>query len=313
MFPGAPAGLAPGNTRDMILSLSGSVVNGTAYITLVPWDYYRERYWAIFVNGKWIGVNYYVGPTEDIKVAIPLEPGTTIGSVWACEVGQWDSFDSGIIPSQEAEADDSLSARRLLMTWVASYMHSTITGDTQLSSVVVTGARRGRNVQSDPDLPQRGTLTYSILANLPAANDRLVRWYSGDVLVAEGLRNGDGALVCSEVNGSGLSIACTVTYTAALKPGTSLLALMWPKSYQIHYSTSALAYPRTPEDTVQDDGNDEYFYRSAIVVAGVYNYNALQVDDEGHVQTAISAPSDSPKTINAAPTSPTITSVALEV
>lgn len=307
MSPGSPAGCAAGSVLDMIRSVTAVVMGGGVRIKIDVWEPYRERFFAIFVNGIWTGQNLYAPVSGIIEANLPVTPAADVGSIWIEEVGQWDSFDTvDSIPRGQAEIDEASSANRLLFLWNATYKLSTVTGDSQLSSIVITGARRGRNVANVPDLPQRGRLSYSITS---VSTVYIVRWWADDRLVAEGSRDGIGAITCSERNSSGLSVTADLTYSADVKVGTAFIDVKWPKSYQIHYSTSSLSYPRTPEATKNDDGTETYEQPTAALAAGSYNYNVIPVDDEGDEQSAPSAPSDSPLTIVAPPAAPTITSV----
>lgn len=297
---------SPGDIRDQILSTRAEVIDGVIFLRFDP-GYYRDKYYAVFVNGVYVGQNVYAPMLGMVEAAYPIGPGTTVGSIYIEDAGEWSAFD-GFVPTPLVEELEASSARRLRMSWSASYSASTVRGDSQLSSITITGAKRGVNVAANPLRKTRGTLTYSIKA---VGADRIVRWYAENKMVAEGSRTGNGAVTCSAVNDSGLSVACTLTYTADLAPGTAEIELRWPKEYQIHYSTSALSYPRTPEDTVEDNGGSEFFYQTPVLDAGSYNYNVVSVDDEGDEQASPSAPADSPKTVNGAPAAPTITSVAV--
>jgi hypothetical protein len=284
--------------------LSGAYVGGQAICTLKPSDWYRERFWAFFIGGKWTGRNYYIPASGDLTLALPIDPNTSVATVWACECGEWDSFEGDSIPNSEALFEEANDADTLVIRWASSYSVTSPVNDSQLSNIAITGARRGRNVAPVPYLPTRGALTYGI--ELTGGFAYIVRWYAGTLLVAEGYSDNDATatVTCSERNGSGLTVTCDLNYSADLKPGASIVHVKWPKSYQIHYSTSSLSYPRTPEATVQDNGNDEYFYRAAGLTVGNYNYNVLQVDDEGNAQTSITAPSDSPQSITPGPIAP---------
>lgn len=314
MFPGCPPGCAPGDTRDMILELSGAFVGGQAICILTPNDWYRERWWTFFIGGKWCGKNYYLAASGNLEIALPLDSVSDIASIWPIEVGPWDNFGPDDIPDAEALFEEANDADVFVIKIKANYQLTTVKGDSQLSSIVVAGARRGRNVEDVPYFKQRGRLRYSITTY--GASVAMLRWYAGDRLVAEGSVGivGPTTFSCTEKNGSGLTISGNFTYTAdvKLRSGSdgAFLDLKWPKSFPIHYSTGALIYPRTPEAIIYDNGNDEYFYlvRTSLP-AGSYNYNVLQVDDEGDEQTSIAAPSDSPKVITPGPIGPTIVSV----
>lgn len=298
----------------MILELSGAFVGGQAICKLTPNDWYRERWWALFIGGKWIGRNYYLPASGDLDLSLPIDPGTDLAAIWAIEVGDMDSFSPDDIPDAEALMEEGNDADTFIIRIKASYQLTAVKGDTQFSNIAITGARRGRNVEEVAYFKQRGRLRYSILTYEPS--NVVIRWYAGDRLVAEGTASnlGPTTFSCTEKNGSGLLITGDFTYSADVKLRTgsdgAFLDLKWPKSFQIHYSTSTLTYPRAPEATLYDNGNDEYFYRiRTSLSAGSYNYNVLQVDDEGDVYTGGGVPSDTPKAITPGPVGPTIVSV----
>ncbi len=284
MRVGGVVSSSPGDPQDQILSVVGDIVGGNVLRLRVDPGRYRSKFYALFVNGTYTGNNYRAPLKGLMTISYPIPSGTVIGSAYVEDAGDAPVF-GDYVPSGPAEDFDADSATRLKMVWTANYSQSTVRGDTQLSSIVITGASRSTNVLVDELLPTRGALTYSI--SNPTGTDYIVRWFAGDRLVAEGSRTGNGAVTCSEMNASGLSVACVLAFTAELKPGTATIELRWPKSYQVHYSTGALVYPRTPEATVADVGSDSYLYLTGILAGGSYNYNILAVDDEGDVQTTI--------------------------
>jgi len=297
MRPGSPVGCVPGHPLDMIRSRRLVVLGGGMRLFLDIWEPYRERYFAIFVNGVWTGINAFAPIVGLIAVQLPTAPGTAINSVYVDEVYQWDDFPD-TIPNGWAEVDDAESANRIRKDWQATYTQSSAVGDSQLSSIVVTGAKRGRNVSPLPEWKQRGRLYYSI-TNL--SGTYVVRWWAGDLLVAEGSRVGSGAVTCSALNNSGLQITCTITYTGEVKAGAAFLELKWPALFQIHYSQNPLSFPRTQEQTRLDNGTDVYTHRTPELAPGTWHYNVLQVGDNGVETYPVTAPSDSPLTIKSPP------------
>jgi hypothetical protein len=139
----------------------------------------------------------------------------------------------------------------------------------------------------------------------------IIRFWAGTQLVAEGSRLANGPVVCTERNGSGLTVTATITASGVLPPNVAFLDVRWPAAYQIHYSQAPLTYPRTPVKVVLDSGLDDgYVFLTPELLPGAWHYNVLHVDDEGDVQTSIAAPADSPVAIRLPPLPPTITGVA---
>jgi len=281
----------------MIRSRRAVVVGGGIRLLIDVWEPYREKYYAIFVNGVWTGINAYAPVVGLIKVQLPTSPGAAINSIYVDEVYEWDDFPN-TIPNGWAEVEDAQSANRIRKEWKATYSQSSVTGDSQITSISISGAKRGRNVSPLPEWRQRGRLYYSI-TNL--SGTYVVRWWAGELLVAEGTRVGNGALTCTAMNSSGVEITCTLTYTAEVKAGAAFLELKWPEQFQIHYSQSALAFPRTPEETRFDNGTDAYVHRTPELAPGTWHYNVLQVGDNGVETYPVTAPADSPLTIKSPP------------
>lgn len=307
MTPGGVTTQAPGDTADMILDFKADAVAGSNLrMKVLPAGLYRGRNYAKYVNGIFTGEVTPAPLLEPFQAISSLTPGTQIGSVFIEDAGDWMDFDDDDDPSGSAELQDELTAQRVLVRWNTSYTQTAVDGDTQLSAITITGAKRGVNVAPDTFRATRGTLSYSITTT---GTTRIVRWWADNTLVAEGSRTGDGVVTCEEINGSGLSIRCTLAYSADLQQGIATIQLRWPASYQIHYSTSALTFPRTPEATIKDNGATGYLYLTPVLAGGTYNYNVLTVDDEG-VKQATSFIVTEPQTLRSAPASPTGLSVS---
>ncbi len=306
MFVGGIIGQACGHSRDMILSFRTEALFGGVKVSITPWDYYRGRWFAIFVNGIWWG-NYYAGLIGDIVFAVMPAPGVGVTSIYAEEVGPWSTFPADKLPQWPAQFEEALTARCLLFRWHGNYKLTPVVGSAQVSITSISGARRGGNVDAVPGISTRGRLSLSVTAS---GSDWIVRFWAGERLVAEGARTGTGALTCAAMNYSGLSVACSLDSTGELKPGIAFVDLRWPKKYQIHYAKTALSFPRQPQDEVFDNGGDSYQYITPELAGGSWNYNVIEVDDDGNLPSGISAPADSPRVLLVAPKSPTITSIS---
>jgi hypothetical protein len=299
-----------GTTAAQILAVKGSSFGGGVRASVYVRPQYCERFFAVFANATYIGT-FWCDISGVFNLTLPPSIGT-VSSLFIEDVGMISGFDSDSLPyiAWHAKKQDALTANRLGLEWDNgnAYNLSTVQGDTQVTSITITGAVRGVNVEEVPDFLSRGRLYYTL--SYASGVGYFVRWWNGTKLVAEGFDASSGATItCNEVNQSGISVACTFAYTSEVKLGTAWIDLKWAASYQIHYSTSALVFPRTPEDTVQDNGSQLYSYLSAALNPGVYNFNIVPVDDEGDVLGAPSTPADSPVTIRSVPTKPTITSV----
>ena len=283
--------------------------NGSSLVArATPHGRFRGKWYSVFVCGVYKG-NYYCPMFGTWEMVFPLDIGTGSASFYIVEAGLWDGYDSNDSIGEYGHIKDweESHAKRLRISWDSDYFVDGPAGDTQLSSLTVTGAKRGVNVYPVAAWPSRALLTYSITT---VGTTHIVRIWNGNNIVAEGSRVGDGLVTCSQINDSGLIVEGILTYTADLQQGTAEINLSWPGSYEIHYSTSALVFPRTAEFTLYDDGSsDSWSYLSPTLSGAVYHYNVIAVSDESVKQTVIVAPADSPKTIFNLPAGPTITSV----
>lgn len=304
--PGGVTTQSPGAVQDMIASHKMEVLADNIFrVQTIPYGPYRSKWLAYFFNGVYEGINTRAGMTGIIDKTFNGAPGSASASSYIEDAGDWAAFE-GFVPSGGAEELEATTANRVLLEWDAIYRQSTVRGDTQLSSITITGASRGKNVEADQFFTTRASLTYSITS---VGTTRIVRWYAGTRLVAEGSRSGNGSLTCSAMNGSGLSVACTITYSADIAAGTAYIELQWPESYQIHYSTSSLTFPRSPETTLADNGNDSQSYHvPTLAVSGTsqtYYFAVVPVMDGTAQSSGISTSS---KTIYAPPASVTAVS-----
>lgn len=127
----------------------------------------------------------------------------------------------------------------------------------RLSGWSITGIKRFTNVAK-----YTGQLQYAMLfATLTdTAGVRTVSLFQGvdanGILVASGFLAGDGVVTLSEENNSGISGTVTVAYSGDT---STVLTFLWPKSYQIHFNPAPLIFPRTPEATLDDDGESNLF------------------------------------------------------
>lgn len=308
-FFGNIFGAMCGDWRAPVLELRGWVLGGSVKFEVVPFNSARGRCVALFAAGRWTGQNYKMPLSGNVAGVLPLDALNDASSLIAVEVGDALGFPD-FVPDGMAQYEEARQARRIYLRWTATYRLTPVQGDDQLSAIAIAGAQRFANVAAVEDLPTRGRLHYTI-SNV--GTTRTVRWWNGLQLVAEGSRVGNGALTCTEQNGSGLTIACSVTYTADVTPDSAFLDVRWPKAYQIHYLIRpdadlidvALTYPRTPEAVMVDNGADSFVFLSPQLDAGIYDYNVLQVDDDGVVQDVIV--DRAPLTVYGTPAMPTIT------
>ena len=254
----------------------------------MPWAPYANKYYGIFLDGILARVVYVAG-MEVVDAVCLYEGSSTKVSGYVEDFGQWPSVFDTQIPDGMARAQDAITAKRLSFKWDAPTTFSQANnyatdpvGDSQLSLITITGMKRFTNCQSIDGMPTRARLTYTI-TNI--SGTYYVRWFSNGRLMAEGSRAGNGSVTCAEQNDSNLEIVCTITFTGAVLPDVAYVDLIWPEKYGIHYSTSALSFPRTAEVNVDDIGLDNFGYITLEIASGTYEAAIVPVRD-GIAQTA---------------------------
>lgn len=308
MFCGKVWSAATCATDYQIIDLRAKKFGGGIVANINVRPEYRERYYALFVNGQFIATKY-CDLLGQMNLAIPPGLGR-FQSFFVEDIGNLADLPEDTIPlvAQHARKQDSLTANAFNIQWsISDYVQSTVYGDSQLSSISASGLSRA-NTEGIDLFPQRGRLFYSITST---GTTRIVRWWQGTTLIAEGYRTGNGVVTCSEINGSGVTITATITYTADIARGIAFLDFKWPAAYEIHYDTSPLVFPRTAQATVPDDGTGaiEYTYLIMNLDPDTYYWTVVPVDDEGNKLSTPQTPTDSPFVINGAPEKPVITSV----
>jgi len=151
----------------MILGVRGDYFAGGLRARINVRPEWRERYFAVFLNGRYVETRW-ADVAQDLSVTLPIGPDDSISSFWLEDLGlladpDEDTIQALGIHSRQAEA---ATADKIVLTWdnADQYRVSAInygTGALQLSSLVVTGARRNLNVEALPELPQRGRLYFS--------------------------------------------------------------------------------------------------------------------------------------------------------
>jgi len=302
-----------GTTAAQILQIKASSFGGGIRAIVYVRPQYRERYYIVCINSTYLG-NFWCDSSGVMELVLPPNYGNSIASFWIEDCGRQSGFSEDDLPyvTWQARYQDSLTANRLGYQWSVEgqYKYSTVQGDSQLSSIAIVGAKRGVNVEDVPEYPTRGRIYYTLLYIAGGMGTYIVRWWNGNKLIAEGTRSGDGVVSCTQIDSSGITATATITYTGEVKLYSAWIDLKWPKTYQIHYSTSSLSFPRTPEATVTDNGVDDYSYISTTLASGTYNTAIVAVDDEGDQESAPTViPTYSPVIISNGPAAPTITGV----
>lgn len=300
MRTGEPITAAPGRTSDKVLSLGAEIVMGGIRADLKPYPRYRARNYALFNNGTWVE-NVMVGaPDKSVRVAVPIPPGSTTASIAFVDSGDHEQFDeTNYVPGGWIKEEESADAARLRVQWVAGYRVDEDTGEGSLASVVLTGISRFSNCEPDDRFPlTRGRVWYTIEQ---VGTTTFVRLWARGSLVASGSRTGDGLVTLAANNSSGLTGTALLTYSADVGPNTAFVTCRYAAAYYLHYSTSALSYPRTPEMTIYDKGVANYIVITPILPGGSYNYSVQALGDDGTLESPVSAPADSPKLIKSPP------------
>jgi len=283
MTPGMRTSSFPGSVEDAVLDLALSVApgGGSACVRFRPAAGYGGRRYAVYVNGRRAAA-VQAREDETAAVNVAVTPGADI-SVHLEDLGDW--IDPGYDPVFTARYFEELSAAQLSFAW-NGLPEIVQRGDAngQLANWSIAGLKRCSNCAALPNWPTRALLGVELS---DAAGVRTVTLYAGNAPVAHGSRTGDGVLALSEQKGSGVSGSVTVAYTSGAAKGAVFLEARWPGSYQLHYATAALNFPRTPETVSDDDGRSNRFrFSSAPLAAGLYHTAIVPMSDTGIAASA---------------------------
>ncbi|MCK6470426.1 MAG: hypothetical protein L6R28_01660 [Planctomycetes bacterium] len=284
MHPGGFTTQAPGHTRDMVRWFEAQRSGPRSVrVRFQPAPGYEGRWFGVYVNGALRPPAVYAAPGAVAEAARAVESGTTKAFVYLEDFGGWPGPRGRFDPHGMARAAEARLADRLAFAWRAPRAHSesdggvtAASGDSQLSNVSVDGAIRFANVAPVQGQPTRGRLGYAIATT---GGVHTVTWYRGSTPVAEGSRSGDGAVVCAPVNGSGLSVSATLAYSGDVEAGAAFVELRWPEAYQVHYSASALTFPRVPEIVALDTGRESFAVTTPALASGTYQAAVVPVRD----------------------------------
>jgi hypothetical protein len=284
MKPGMRTSSFPGDIEDVMLDLGFKLLpgGGSGVVSFRPAAGYGGRFYALYLNARRERACFVAeGQAAARGVALPPESGPV--SIALEDLGDW--ADASYDPNEGALALEALCAARISLSWLAAVEicpRATASAAAQLSAWSVTGLKRFSNCAPVPGRPARAQLE----ARLDVAGaQRTVTLFSSGRLVASGVRAGDGAVVLSEENSSGLSGSVDVAASGGVGAGECVLEPRYPRSYEIHHSTGALVFPRAAQQTVPDDGCSNLFRAiSAELPAGAHNVAVLSVSDCGVVR-----------------------------
>lgn len=316
MRPGSLTSTAPGHVRDMIRTFAVKTLGrNTARITIEPVaGKYRSRWYGLFINGKFSPPLVFLNTLQTSRIVNRYFEGSNI-DVRIEDFGGW-SFNPYLANQLiwTNEKTKSMS-RTIRFSWEVPQTFSQSNGyvsavrdDTQVSNVVVTGVERFTNCLQTSTTT--GELYFTVnqtggttTLNYYAANSLK---FNGTNLVATGTLVGAvGSITASAVNNSGLSVTADVNYVG---DGDGYVELEWPESYQLHYSTAALVFPRTPEATRTDVGSDNFYFETSNQTPGTYS--AAIVPVRKGVPMAVGVVTTTGLVLNSFPAQSTITSVS---
>lgn len=286
MILGGATSAPPGDAQDFILDLDLADLGDSLGLLagIRPWTGYGD-------------FNYLIQTDQRNSPAKFIEEGgyqTFEGvydvskdyhTVTAHCIGDWDDpADLDLDPVQLAFESDK--GKAVLFTWDAIIESLEAYGDAaQLSGWSLPGLERFTNCRPVPGNPQHGRLD---VVFTKSGSTRTVELSVSGELVASGSRSGDGAIVLSEENESGLCPsgdpgAVTVAWSADIELGDCYLEARWAKSYELHVALAAswpLTFPRTAEKTVYDTGlGNRITARYQPAAIGSYQYLIRAVTD----------------------------------
>jgi len=282
MRPGMRTSSAPGDTKDMVLSTEGFISTAGAF-TLIVFNLkptYGDRYWITYIDGVKATHDHVPEDLLEGRHIAPISEIFTDTCIVVEDAGDWANEDYD--PNFQAIEFEEESAEQISMRWDATpqFVVSEPAGTGQLTAFSLGGVKRFTNVAKDNRNPTQGVYEIELLN---VGGVRTVNLYANNVKVATGFRTGDGTITITELLRSGINGSVAVVYTTDIVKGDAELKVRFPASYQIHFTTSALSFPRTPEAIVEDDGqgNRFTFTTEAALSAGTYNVAIVAVSDTG--------------------------------
>ncbi len=301
MQPGFPTTCPPGDHEDFIKFFDTLDIGGGPSTRVTPGTPYSQ-YYRHQIDGLKQGPALYCPEEELTEFSGIFEALTTKHVVTVCPQGDWPGemdVDGQAIVFTEPRAD------RLFVSWAANLEFESYGESGQLTNWELTGLKRFTNCLPVELRPAEGRLEVTIAYDSGTGLYTVTALRDG-VEVASGTTDDPTSTVTlEEVNDSGVNGTVDLNYSADVSED-AYLAIRWPKSYKIHYKTSAFIagdfspVMRTAEATVEDDGrSNEFEYRSGPLNAATYYVVIHQVDDadnegtsaqSGGVQVEIKAP-----------------------
>lgn len=290
-----------GDPKSKLLRLWLDVfAGGTLRQRFIPFGKFKDRNWALFSNAKYRG--HSSANLGERNIVLPLDPRSQTASGEVIEIGilgpqapenvGWDWLGGWV---EEAEKTD---AKKLRLAWT-SLPQITIDPAAQLSSITISGANRFSNCQEIEEFQHRARIRYTITGS---GTTRIINWYAGNKLVSSGSRIGNGVVLMTEHNDSGLSGACVLAYTGDFD---GYFDLKWAGSYQIYYSNMPIVWASTPNDTVSDLGYDAFSWLSPTLSSGNVYFGVRAVSDDNVLELIPNEAPDSPLPVNDIPKPPT--------
>lgn len=300
-----------GSTEHKMLDLEAVLVGDTTMkVTALPQGLYRGRNYAIFVNGVFQGMRW-APLTQPMEFDFPFDYGTEIGSIEVIEVGVVDGWDPGQEPNGWVLVTEQESADRLAIRWSVSPQvdESTSKASTTITSISLTGLDRWTNCEPDKGDVQRGKVYITCNENRTDST-WVFRFWAWGQLVAEGDAAAGDPLAITEANSSGVSGTALVGASPSdILMGEDWVIARWPETYNIHYDTSPLSFPRTADEEVDDTGIKKYIHLTPTLDHGSWYYTVQSVSEEGVEDPTPPTPTDSPKEIFSVPEPAVITSI----
>ena len=300
-----------GATEHKLLDLEAVIVGDTTVkITALPQGLWRGRNYAIFVNGVLQGIRW-APLTQPMEFDFPFDYGTDIGSIELIEIGIVDGWDPGDEPDGWVLVTEQESADRLAIRWAVTPQvdDSTSKASTVLTTISLSGLDRWTNCEPERGNIQRGKLYLTCNENRTDST-WVFRLWSWGQLMAEGDAAAGAPLAFTEANGSGITGTALVGASPSeIVMGDDWIVARWPETYNVHYDTSPLSFPRTSEESTDDTGIKKYIHLTPTLDEGSWYYTIQSVSEEGVVDPTPPNPTDSPKEIFSVPEPAVITSI----
>lgn len=278
MLPGFPSSVHSGD-HDSALIVRNPLDLGDGisvqYTVRAPANY-GNCHWLWLADGR-VGEIFYVAEGQQRTVRVRVDPGrANPHTILFVPMGLWSYLPPGFDPRVALNLWESDKGGFVALEWDArSGMLDFAAYDDadQFTNWVIAGLERFNNCMPVNGVPTQARLD---LEFSDSAGTRTLILSLNGYQIAKGSRAGDGLLLLSQANQSGVSGQVTIAHTTDLAlADQAYLIASWPQSYEMQVDGAQAA-------TVRDNGFGNVFKgRSGPKAAGTYALRVRAISDKG--------------------------------